>query len=45
MQRHRLARAHLVMVGDMASDAAFAAALGARYWEGERFFALNGPKP
>ena len=33
MERHRLARQHLVMVGDMASDAAFAAGLGARYWE------------
>jgi HAD superfamily hydrolase (TIGR01662 family) len=39
MQRHRLAREHLVMVGDMDSDAAFAAGLGARYVDASTFFA------
>lgn len=43
MQRHRLARDHLMMVGDMDSDAAFGAGLGARYYTAEQFFALNGP--
>lgn len=38
MQRHRLAREHLVMVGDMDSDAGFAAALGARYFDAASFF-------
>ncbi len=42
MERHRLARSELVMVGDMASDAAFAAGLGARYWEAECFFKQGG---
>jgi len=44
MQRHRLAREHLVMVGDMASDAEFAANLGARYLDASRgdFTALMG---
>jgi HAD superfamily hydrolase (TIGR01662 family) len=45
MQRHRLARAHLVVVGDMDSDAAFAAGIGARYFDTAHFFALNGPQP
>jgi HAD superfamily hydrolase (TIGR01662 family) len=39
MQRHRLARDHLIMVGDMKSDAEFASAVGARYFEGAQFFA------
>lgn len=38
MQRHRLAREHLIMVGDMASDAEFAAGLGARYFAAHDFF-------
>ena len=38
MQRHQLAREHLVMVGDMDSDAEFAAALGARYFDAAEFF-------
>jgi HAD superfamily hydrolase (TIGR01662 family) len=38
MQRHRLAREHLVMVGDMDSDAQFAAGLGARYFDAGEFF-------
>ena len=45
MQRHRLALKHLVVVGDMASDAEFAAGLGARYFDAATFFALNGPRP
>lgn len=45
MARHRLAREHLVMVGDMDSDAAFAAGLGARYHDAAAFFAPNGPQP
>jgi hypothetical protein len=45
MQRHRLSREHLVVVGDMSSDAEFAAGLGARYFDAASFFALNGPKP
>jgi HAD superfamily hydrolase (TIGR01662 family) len=43
MQRHRLAREHLIVVGDMASDAEFAAGLGARYFDAAAFFALNAP--
>ncbi len=39
MQRHRLARAHLTVVGDMASDAEFAAGLGVRYVDAASFFA------
>lgn len=38
MQRHRLARQHLVVVGDMASDKEFAAGLGARYFDAAEFF-------
>lgn len=37
-QRHDLASEHLVMVGDMASDAEFAANLGAKYYSAEEFF-------
>jgi HAD superfamily hydrolase (TIGR01662 family) len=44
-QRHDLAREHLVMVGDMASDAEFAAALGAKYYSAEEFFGRNAPAP
>lgn len=45
MQRHQLARSHLTMVGDMESDAQFAAALGARYFAAEEFFGLHRPEP
>jgi histidinol-phosphate phosphatase family protein len=45
MWRHGLSREHLVVVGDMASDADFAAALGARYFDAAAFFSLNGPAP
>jgi HAD superfamily hydrolase (TIGR01662 family) len=38
MQRHRLSREHLVMVGDMDSDADFAAGIGARYFDAATFF-------
>lgn len=38
MERHQLAREHLVVVGDMASDAEFAAGLGARYVDAGEFF-------
>jgi hypothetical protein len=33
------------MVGDMDSDAAFAAGLGARYFDTAHFFAPTGPQP
>jgi HAD superfamily hydrolase (TIGR01662 family) len=45
MERHRLAREHLIVVGDMTSDAEFAAGLGARYYDAGMFFSLNGPNP
>ncbi|MFO0814863.1 MAG: aldo/keto reductase [Gemmatales bacterium] len=38
IQKHQLAIEHLVVVGDMKSDADFAASLGARYEDGEEFF-------
>jgi histidinol-phosphate phosphatase family protein len=38
IQKHRLAREHLMMVGDMDSDRAFARALGVRYADAEEFF-------
>jgi len=38
MRRHQLAPEHLVMVGDMESDAAFAAGIGARYYDANDFF-------
>ncbi len=44
-QRHDLASEHLVMVGDMASDAEFAAALGAKYYSAEEFFGHSAPTP
>jgi HAD superfamily hydrolase (TIGR01662 family) len=37
-QRHHLSSEHLVMVGDMDSDAQFAAAVGAKYYPAEQFF-------
>jgi HAD superfamily hydrolase (TIGR01662 family) len=43
MQRHQLSREHLVMVGDMDSDAECAAAIGATYFDAEEFFSSNGP--
>lgn len=39
IQRHKLAREHLIMVGDMDSDQGFARALGAKYVTAEDFFA------
>ncbi len=45
MHRHRLDPKHLVMVGDMKSDADFAAAIGATYYDAEGFFGKNGPSP
>jgi len=42
-QRHDLQSEHLVMVGDMASDAEFAAALGAKYYTAEEFFGGTPP--
>ncbi len=39
MQRHQLSREQLVMVGDMESDAKFAAGIGARYIHADEFFA------
>jgi histidinol-phosphate phosphatase family protein len=38
IQRHRLAREHLVMVGDMESDREFARAIGAKYVTAEELF-------
>jgi histidinol-phosphate phosphatase family protein len=40
--RHGLAREHLVMVGDRASDAGFARAIGARYVDAAEFFGDGG---
>lgn len=37
--RHRLARAHMIMVGDMDSDRDFARALGIKYFDADEFFA------
>jgi histidinol-phosphate phosphatase family protein len=45
IERHRLARDRLIVVGDMTSDEEFAAGLGARYHTAEAFFAPEGPKP
>jgi hypothetical protein len=45
MQRHRLGREHLIVVGDMKSDAEFAAEIGARHFDAGTFFGLNGPRP
>jgi HAD superfamily hydrolase (TIGR01662 family) len=39
IQRHQLAREHLVMVGDMDSDADFARSLGVKYVAADAFFA------
>lgn len=39
LHRHKLAREHLIMVGDMDSDQDFAKALGARYVHADEFFA------
>jgi histidinol-phosphate phosphatase family protein len=44
-QQHNLAGEHLTMVGDMDSDAQFAAALGARYYNAEEFFGPRAPAP
>lgn len=41
MQRHKLSRDHLIMVGDMDSDAHFAAGIGARFIHADKFFAVN----
>lgn len=38
MHKYKLAKEHLVMVGDMDSDEAFAEAIGARYFDAEAFF-------
>jgi HAD superfamily hydrolase (TIGR01662 family) len=38
IHRHQLSREHLVMVGDMESDAQFAAAIGARFVLADEFF-------
>ena len=39
MERHQLAREHLLMVGDMDSDRDFARSLGIRYTDAADFFA------
>lgn len=41
IQRHKLAREHLIMVGDMDSDHDFAKALGVRYVDAAQFFAAG----
>jgi HAD superfamily hydrolase (TIGR01662 family) len=43
--RHGLDSDHLVMVGDLGSDAGFAAAIGARFFSAEVFFAGAGVVP
>ena len=43
--KYQLAPEHLVMVGDMKSDAAFAEGLGIRYFDAEQFFAEEGATP
>jgi histidinol phosphatase-like enzyme len=45
MQRHLLSREHLVMVGDMDTDAECAAAFGATYFDAEEFFGTTAPVP
>jgi histidinol-phosphate phosphatase family protein len=45
MRRYKLSPEHLVMVGDMDSDAAFASGLSARYYDAEEFFSDGGPRP
>jgi HAD superfamily hydrolase (TIGR01662 family) len=42
MQRHELAREHLVMVGDLGTDEGFARSLGVKYVKAEDFFAVRG---
>lgn len=42
IQRHQLAREHMLMVGDMDSDRDFARALGVRYVDAAEFFADAG---
>lgn len=44
-KRYQLAREHTIVVGDMGSDAEFAAGLGAQYYGATAFFGLNGPRP
>lgn len=45
MQRHRLSPRHWVVVGDMDSDRAFAAGIGAKYYDAGEFFAGTLPPP
>jgi HAD superfamily hydrolase (TIGR01662 family) len=45
MKRHGLTREHLMVVGDMATDAKFAAGLGARFCDAPTFFGPNSPEP
>ena len=45
MQRHQLSREHLVMVGDMDTDAECAAVIGAGYFDATDFFSGNGQLP
>lgn len=44
-RKYRLAQEHMVMVGDMDSDARFAAGLKIRYYDAAEFFAEGGPEP
>lgn len=45
MRKHKLSPDHLVMVGDMDSDAAFAQGLSIRYYDAEKFFGEHRPAP
>ena len=40
MELHRLARKHLIVVGN--ADAEFASVLGARFWDARQFFGWSG---
>ena len=44
-RQHKLAHEHLVMVGDMDSDAAFADGLKIPYFHADDFFGPDGPQP
>ncbi|MDA1016503.1 MAG: HAD-IIIA family hydrolase [Planctomycetota bacterium] len=44
MQRHRLSPEHLIMVGDMESDALFARGLNIQFCHADEFFSNDGPE-
>ena len=45
MRKYKLSQEHLVMVGDMDSDAAFAEGLSVDYYHADEFFGENSPSP